>query len=133
MKHFKKFDYFGENFSFNYNGYNKYSTRLGGFIYLIFIIFVEFFFISNLISFFERKNFSLNIYSINEPTEKIELNNNFAFGIKCENKNRKTNNFQTDLFNFSIRYKHNDKEFLVNTKNCTPESFGIELYNNLSN
>ena len=37
MKFFKNFDKFGENFSFKYNKYDKYSSRMGGFIFLIFL------------------------------------------------------------------------------------------------
>ena len=59
MKHFKKFDLFGEKFAFNYNGYEKYSTRMGGFIFLIFIIFSLSYFILSFIFFFIKEKIIL--------------------------------------------------------------------------
>ena len=97
MKHFKKFDQFGENFSFNYNGYNKYSTRLGGCIFLVFIFIALLFIMDGFIPFYKRENYSFQFYSINNSTEKIKLIKNFAFGIECENKTT-NNKFQSDLF-----------------------------------
>ena len=89
MKHFKKFDKFGENFSFNYNGYDKYSTRLGGLIFLIYIFISLLFFISNFIHFYNKKNFTLQFYTFNTKNpEEINLTNSFAFGLECEKKKK---------------------------------------------
>ena len=90
MKHFKKFDKFGENFSFNYHGYDKYSTRVGGFVFLIFIAISLIFFIFNFIPFYKNKNFTLQFFTINvesnnEEIDVIDLKDSFAFGLDCEN------------------------------------------------
>ncbi len=85
FKSLKIFDKFGENFSFNYNGYDKYSTRGVGLIFLIFITTALIFFISSCFPFFNRENYSLQFYTVNFPTEKIKLIKNFAYGIDCRN------------------------------------------------
>ena len=61
MKHFKKFDKFGEKFSFNYNDYEKYSTRVGGFVFLIFIIISLSYFILSFIPFYKKKKLFFTI------------------------------------------------------------------------
>ena len=133
MKFFKRFDFFGENFSFNYNGYNKYSTRLGGFIFLIFFLIALLYVVDSAFPFFKRDNYSLHFYSINNSTEKIRLNKTFAFGIECENKTKK-NKFQSDLFSVKISYanKSNDDN-PVYSKKCSSDSFGDKLVENLNN
>ena len=132
MKFFKRFDFFGENFSFNYNGYNKYSTRLGGVIFLVFILIALFYFVDSAFPFFQRENYSLHFYSINNSKEKIELKQTFAFGIECENKETEKK-FQSDLFSVKISYVINGDESSVSSKNCSSDSFGKELEDNLKN
>ena len=132
MKYFKLFDNFGENFSFNYNGYNKYSTRLGGFISLVFFLFAVLYVVDSAFPFFKRENYSLHFYSINNSKEKIELKQTFAFGIECENKETEKK-FQSDLFSVKISYVINGDESSVSSKNCSSDSFGKELEDNLKN
>ena len=129
MKHFKKFDKFGEKFSFNYNDYEKYSTRVGGFVFLIFIIISLFYFILSFFPFYKKENFSLQFYTIHSSDEAISINN-FSFGIECIDKdNKKINN---DYFNLNIKYKKNKKYENFDIKNCTSEDIQIKNDYNIS-
>ena len=133
MKYLKNFDKFGENFSFKYNKYDKYSSRMGGFIFLIFFLIALSHFILKSIPFYQKENYSLQFYTINNSTEKINLFESFAYGIECE---KKTNNkfFNSDdLFNLSISYTFNRKDDIIETKECTSIDFGINLFNDLIN
>ena len=121
FKFLKKFDKFGENFSFNYHGYDKYSSRVGGFIFLIFIIIALTFFISSCFPFFRRENYSLQFYTVNFPTEEIKLIKNFAYGIDCENKTDTEEAYTK--FKIKIEYTINDINYTINTKNCDINDF----------
>ena len=127
MKHFKKFDKFGEKFSFNYNNYDKYSTRVGGFVFLSFIIISISYFILSFIPFSKRKNYSLQFYTIHSSAEKIPINN-FIYGIQCEDKN---NNIK-DYFNLNLKYKKNNSYEDIDIKNCTLKDFNISNNYNIS-
>jgi len=126
MKHFKKFDFFGEKFSFNYNGYDKYSTRVGGLIFLIFILVTILFFINSFIIFYKRKNYSLQFYTVNHKTENITLNNSFAFGIECNSK--EGNKYFDTIIEYYTKINGKKKNIIVDTKNCND----FENENNLS-
>ena len=132
MKYLKNFDKFGENFSFKYNKYDKYSSRMGGFIFLIFFIIALSHFILKCIPFYHKENYSLQFYTINNSTEKIILFETFGYGIECENKTNKEF-FNSDLFNLNISYKFNRNDKEIETKKCTSIDFGINLFNDLIN
>ena len=129
MKHFKKFDLFGEKFAFNYNGYEKYSTRMGGFIFLIFIIFSLLYFILSFIPFYKRQNLSLQFYTVNikideDEKENINLEQSFFFGIECNNKANKSkidNNLIKENFDIEMEYINDKVE--NNLINCPPDFF----------
>ena len=123
MKHFKKFDKFGEKFSFNYNNYDKYSTRVGGFVFLSFIIISISYFILSFIPFSKRKNYSLQFYTIHSSAEKIPIND-FIYGIQCEDKNN--NKIDADCFNLKLKYKRNNKYENIDIKNCTSKDFKMK-------
>ena len=84
----KKFDLFGVPFYFRYKNEDKYSTSLGGLIFILFSILFLIYEIYFFISFFNKKNFSIIYYSNNlAKTEKIKLNESkaaFAVGLDCE-------------------------------------------------
>ena len=87
MKHLEKLDKFGEKISFNYNGYDKYSTRVGGLVCLIICLVSLISFILNLIPFIKKENYTLQFYTVNsDDTETITLkNSSLIFGIDCGN------------------------------------------------
>lgn len=129
-KKLKKIDPFGENFTFKYNDYDKYSTSLGGLVGLIFGLTSLVFFILNLTAFFQRQSFTSQFYTINlEQTEDINLNKFIAFGIDCRTEER--TNKTKDLFNVEITYKSiNDSGFdiiLFETKTCENTDFDDEF------
>ena len=128
FKFLKKFDKFGENFSFNYHGYDKYSTRVGGLIFLIFITTALIFFISSCFPFFRRENYSLQFYTLNCETEKIKLIKNFAYGIDCKNESYTKEAFEY----FNIKIEYNKTNDTIETKSCDINDFGEGLKKNLS-
>ena len=77
IKTFIKFiDLFAVPFSFRYKNENTYSTLLGGIFSLIFSLVSVGFGIYYFIPFCQRKNFSINFYTISLPhTEQIRLHN----------------------------------------------------------
>ena len=119
MKHFKKLDKFGEKFSFKYNGYDKYSSRVGGLVCLIiYIIFVANF-ILNFIPFIRKENYNLQFYTINLiDTEKIIFKNtSFIFGIDCEYKNKTEEAFDK-YFEIGVQFKSNNSYETITKKNA---------------
>ena len=134
-KMLKKLDKFGDNFKFKYNDYDKYSTSLGGLVYLFFCCISLDIFILKLIFFLQRQNFTLQFYKINlAETEYINLNKTFAFGIDCQGK-EKTNKAK-DLFNVEIEFKNKSdrtKVKFIETKPCENTDFDDELNDTINN
>ena len=102
----KKFDVFGVPFLLRYRNEDKYSTSLGGFVFILFAICVVAFGIYFFIPFFNRKNFNIIYYSMNLPsTEPIKLKESkaaFAVELECTNGNDGTK--AEDLLNLDIKY-----------------------------
>ena len=146
MKHFKKLDKFGEKFSFKYNGYDKYSTRIGGLVCLIIYIIFLSNFILNLIPFIRKENYTLQFYKINSnDTEKIILKNtSIIFGIDCGN-DIKTKEAYENYFEINAGFKVNNisvnKESLsklndtIKIKKCNSSDFKFdeELNDSINN
>ena len=134
MKHFKKFDKFGEKFSFKYNGYDKYSTRVGGFICLIICLISLSNFILYFIPFILKKNFTLQFYTINlEHTEEINLEKSFIFGIDCGNK-ALTQKAYDNYFDLKVEFKSKDNtNIMIPTKKCEKKDLDEKLNETLIN
>ena len=137
MKHFKKLDKFGEKFSFNYNGYDKYSTRVGGLVCLIICVVSLANFILNLIPFVQKENYTLQFYTVNShDTEKIIFKNSSIFGIDCEEriKTEEAKNY----FEINIKmnvHNHSEKtEKKIEKVKCNRADFNFdEVLNNTIN
>ena len=141
MKNFKRLDKFGEKFSFNYNGYDKYSTRIGGLVCLIICIISLTNFILNVIPFIQKKNYTLQFYSVNSiTTEHIILkSHSIIFGIDC-GEEEKTKKAYEEYFNLSVSFTFkNDSEVdpnynnTIKSKQCNRSDFAFddELYNRI--
>ena len=119
MKYFEKLDKFGEKFSFNYNGYDKYSTRLGGLVCLIIYLVSLSSFILNLIPFIKKENYTLQFYSLNSyETENITLNSSsIIFGIDCGNRTKEA---YEKYFDLDIKYKVNNNKNKTDKSNAPP-------------
>ena len=89
---FKFIDSFGVSFSFRYKAEDKYSTVFGGIITLIFAAISLIYCIYNFIPFINRKNFTLQFYTMNlKETKEIKLIDsltNFAIGLDCPVDNK---------------------------------------------
>jgi len=137
-KPLKRVDKFGEKFSFKYNGYDKYSTRVGGLVCLIFCMISLSIFIINSIPFVKRQNYNLQFYTVNlNKDENIDLNKNFAFGLDCGDKNKTLE--ANELFELSINFKNNTMNYseipdnITNTTSCSTEDFDDELKETIKN
>ena len=139
-KWFKRFDQFGEKFSFKYNNYDKYSTAVGGLFSIIFWMASLAIFIINSLPFFQKKNISLQFYSINIDSEELNLYKNFAFGIDCDGKNNTEE--AKEYFNLNLTHinkeKINDNETNKDTapiepQECNKDYFEDELNNIIGN
>ena len=82
------FDYFGIIFSFKFKGENSYKSRLGGIVFILFLIFSAYYFITALIDFLMRNSYNIN-YSVTAIKENHTLNftNSFKFGYALKYKN----------------------------------------------
>ena len=104
---FRKFDNFGETFTFRYKDEENHSSELGGIVCIIIYIMGFIYFIINLIHFIniKKRNFTLQYYSMNlNKTENISflINKNstaFAFGLTDDN-----NGDVSNLFNITFSY-----------------------------
>ena len=114
----KKFDFFGESFTFRYKDEDKQSTELGGLMNIIFYLVAIIYFGINFKPFLKEKNFTLQYYSTNiEKTEDISLTKmSFAFGLT--NQNNTNNESITDFLEIKVNYT------IFNRKN---ESIDINL------
>ena len=132
-KFLKNIDQFGVPFSFKYNSEEKYTTCLGGIIFLIFCIVSVSYFIINLIPFFRKDNFTLQFYTMNlQKTEEIKLKESktaFAFGLTCSDDN--ITKGVRELFDLQIHFleqiKVNGNKITnisnVTTHNCITDDF----------
>ena len=99
-----------------------------------FIFVALFFFIDNFISFYHRKNFSLQFYTINNSAEKIILNKTFAYAIDCDDET-KTTEANNNYFNIDINFTYLTKDNVkaVEKQNCTYFDFGFNFFNTMKN
>ena len=133
-----KLDIFGEPLSFKYNKKEKYSTPLGGFFVILFVIVSLYLGIYNLVGFIGRNNFSIVYYTMNIPvTEKIIFKDSkaaFAFGFDCTSNGR----FKVqDVLNIEVRFviysKTMQGEYVKNKNLLSTHLCGYEDFYNLYN
>ena len=128
-------DTFGIVYNFRYRDKKKYQTAMGGFISILFLIFVIIFVILNFIPFAKRKNYTIVYYTMNlAETQEVnifESQSNFAIGLSCEkSKNEKKDIF--DLLDLTSNYvsyrKFNNGSYVkfpkvLITHKCTYKDF----------
>ena len=130
----KHCDYFGVGFNFHYKALEKYHTAIGGFIFILFIIFTLLFFIFQLFSFIQGKNMSIIYYKSQlSTTDQINLvNYSFvnAFNIKCNNKYILN---ELELFDFEVKYIILNQNKGEITKEIIPINHSLCKYSNFYN
>ena len=103
---FRKFDLFAILFSFRYNYENAYTSLSGGIVSILFCLISGGFGIYYFIPFIQRKNFSINFYTMNLPhTEQIKLDESkavIAFGFECSPDKDGTR--VEDLLKLEVKY-----------------------------
>ena len=106
-KFIRKIDLSRVSFSFKYMDEDKYTTLLGGFVSIIFLILGLTLFIINFIPFCNHLNFTLQDYIVNtHETEEINLKDSpmaFAIGFDCPTDS-KTNIRAEDLLYIKLSF-----------------------------
>ena len=124
---FKKFDYFGIQFNFNYQSREKYCTVIGGVGFLIFLAVAIAYSVITLVPILKRQKMSVIYYSMQIPhTDEINFQKysyNFALGISACSKLKNYTEFW-DYFKINLNYIVLVKENGVSQKTKFPVSIG---------
>ena len=123
---FRKFDIFGESFTFRYKNEDKHSTVFGGIICFLFYFIAFFVFVKSWKQFDKDRNYSLKYYAVNlDTTETINFTNNdsiaFAFGLSVKEEEGSPN--LNDLFNITVQYIKRTRNKSGETKNIQKNVF----------
>ena len=129
-------DFFGESFTFRYYDEDKLSSKLGGVVFIVFMIIAIVYSIINIIPFAKKKNFSLQYYTMNlDDTEKIPLSEKptaLAFGLTVEDNNTQYNIY--DLFDLKVSFITKPKNGKKNITNLNKHNCdNINDFHNLHN
>lgn len=128
---FKLCDYFGVSFNFKFKDKEKYQSRFGGFVFIVFLIFSIGYFTLSFIPFFERKIYTLNTSTkivSPSPLENFkELEFNLAFTLQWDN-NTLLDPETLKLFEIKsnkVIYKNSKDKIKtpLKFKNCTESDF----------
>jgi len=120
-------DFFGESFTFRYYDEDKLSSKLGGVVFIGFMIIVFVYSIINSIPFVQKENFSLQYYTMNlNNTEEIKLAEAptaLAIGLTDDNMDNNTQYNISDLFELKVSFitkpKNGEKNKTnLNKHNC---------------
>ena len=131
LRKLEKFDLFSIPFNLTYKKEDKYSTLIGGYFSIGYIILSVSFFILLFIPFIQRKNYNFLYYQKNQDsTDKINFNeteNDFAYILESKNNNN-TALTCNDLLEVKISYIYNENQnngyrkknvTNINKYNCT--------------
>ena len=136
----RKFDAFGVSYSFKYKANEKFTTSLGGFITILFIILCLSFGIYNFIPFYNKNNFTTIYYILKlAQTEKIYFEKSkisFSLGLYCYEGSDGTK--ADDLFDVIYKFnyffmengEYQKKVDIIGTHPCTYADFYND-YNNI--
>ena len=126
----RKFDFFGESFTFRYKDEDKHSSVLGGIIYIILYIIAFVYFLYNFIPFINHKIFTLQYYNVNlDETEYLNIKEDpfmFALGITIDNI--LDYDLSNEYFYIDVAFRSNSGEIKhIETHRCTEEDFSEEV------
>ena len=104
----RKIDIFGVPYSFKYKSEERYTTTIGGFAVILFIILCVSFGIYYFIPFYNRKNFTAVYYTLSTanaaPISFLDSKTAMAFGLNCWTGSDGTTADQ--LFKLDFKYYH---------------------------
>jgi hypothetical protein len=104
----RKIDIFGVPYSFKYKSEERYTTTIGGFAVILFIILCVSFGIYYFIPFYNRKNFTAVYYTLSTanaaPISFLDSKTAMAFGLNCWTGRDGTTADQ--LFKLDFKYYH---------------------------
>jgi hypothetical protein len=122
----RSFDFFGESFTFRYYDEDKHASKLGGVVFIVFMLIAISYLIYNLIPFAKKENFTLQYYTMNlNNTEAIQLAEAptaLAIGITDNNMNNNTQYNISDLFELNVG-------FITKRKNGTKTKIILDKHN----
>ena len=122
----RTFDVFGESFTFRYYDEDKLASKLGGVVFIVFMLIAILYSIYNFIPFVKRENFTLQYYTMNlNNTEAIQLAEAptaLAIGITDNNMNNNTQYNISDLFELNVG-------FVTKRKNGTKTKIILDKHN----
>ena len=122
----RSFDFFGESFTFRYYDEDKHASKLGGVVFIVFMLIAILYSIYNFIPFVKRENFTLQYYTMNlNNTEAIQLAEAptaLAIGITDNIMNNNTQYNISDLFELNVG-------FITKRKNGTKTKIILDKHN----
>ena len=122
----RSFDFFGESFTFRYYDEDKHASKLGGVVFIVFMLIAISYLIYNLIPFAKKENFTLQYYTMNlNNTEAIQLAEAptaLAIGITDNIMNNNTQYNISDLFELNVG-------FVTKRKNGTKTKIILDKHN----
>ena len=122
----RSFDFFGESFTFRYYDEDKLASKLGGVVFIVFMLIAILYSIYNFIPFVKRENFTLQYYTMNlNNTEAIQLAEAptaLAIGITDNIMNNNTQYNISDLFELNVG-------FITKRKNGTKTKIILDKHN----
>jgi len=122
----RSFDFFGESFTFRYYDEDKHASKLGGVVFIVFMLIAISYLIYNLIPFAKKENFTLQYYTMNlNNTEAIQLAEAptaLAIGITDNIMNNNTQYNISDLFELNVG-------FITKRKNGTKTKIILDKHN----
>ena len=124
---FKKFDYFGVQFYFNYKSKEKFHSATGGIVFIIFLIIAIVYAIISMMPLVKREKMSIIYYTMQIPdTDQINFlreKSTFAIGITSCSMLKDNDEFW-DVFQLSINHVNFAKENGVSKKTRTAITYG---------
>jgi hypothetical protein len=133
----RKIDIFGVPYSFKYKSEERYTTTIGGFVVILFIILCVSFGIYYFIPFYNRKNFTAVYYTLSTanaaPISFLDSKTAMAFGLNCWTGNDGTTADQLFRLDFKYyRWELIDNEYVRNISYlgnhpCTKKDFYNEF------
>ena len=122
----RSFDFFGESFTFRYYDEDKLASKLGGVVFIVFMLIAISYLIYNLIPFAKKENFTLQYYTMNlNNTEAIQLAEAptaLAIGITDNIMKNNTQYNISDLFELNVG-------FITKRKNGTKTKIILDKHN----
>ena len=130
----KEIDYFGYTPQFLILGENNFKTRLGGFIFLFFILFAIYYAGSGFINFLNNQNIVDFSRDLLKPSRNYTIDtNNFYFGVGLVDYNYSEYDLTMFPFNFAFTIASLNRNGTITTKKVPYHMCNLSLFINTEN